>query len=63
MKFHGQIRFLGHPKMSTAAHTKIEVFSAYRARYMPKMPPNPHTYTNVLKTVTYEAANKVFSII
>ena len=63
MNFHGQIRFLGHPKMSTTAHMEIEVFSAYRARYTRKMASNPRTYAAVLKIVTYEAAHKVFQVI
>ena len=63
MKFHGQLRFLGQPKMGAAAHVEIEVFSAYRAGYMRKMPPYSRTYAVVLKTVAYEAAHKVFSII
>ena len=49
--------------MSTVAHAEIEVFSTYRARYTQKMPPKPRTYVAVLKTVAYEAAHKVFSII
>ena len=27
--FHGQMSFLGHPKMSTVAHAEIEAFSTY----------------------------------
>ena len=62
MNFHGQIRFLGQPKMSAVAHMEIKVFSAYRAGYTWKMASNPRTYTAVLKTVAYEAAHMVFSI-
>ena len=62
MKFHGQLSFLGQPKMVAVAHTESEVFSAYRAGYMRKMASNPRTYTVVLKTVMYEAAHMVFSI-
>ena len=48
--------------MGAAAHTKIEVFFAYRAGYTQKMASNPRTYVVVLKTVTYEAAHMIFSI-
>ena len=34
MNFHGQISFLGHPKMSATAHMEIEVFSTYRVGCM-----------------------------
>ena len=63
IKFHGVFDFLGHSKIGTMDHVEIEGFSTYRARYTWKMPPNPRTYTTVLKTVAYEAAHKVFSII
>ena len=49
--------------MGIVAHAEIEVFSAYRAGYTWKMTSNPRTYAAVLKTVVYEAAHKVFSII
>ena len=62
-KFHGQLGFLGQPKMGAATHTEIKVFFTYRAGYMWKMASNPRTYVAVLKTVMYEAAHKVFSII
>ena len=62
MNFHGQIRFLGQPKMSAAAHAKIEVFSTYRAGHTRKMPLNPRTYAIVLKIITYETAHMVFLI-
>ena len=63
MNFNGQIRFLGQTKIGATVHVEIEGFSAYRAGYMQKMPPNPRTYAAVLKTVTYEAVHKIFSII
>ena len=34
--FYGQMSFLGHPKLCTAAHAEIEAFSAYRDGYMQK---------------------------
>ena len=46
--------------MSAAAHTEIEAFSTYRARYTRKRASNPRTYAVVFKTVAYEAAHKVF---
>ena len=63
IKFHGQLSFLGQTKKGVVAHVEIKGFSMYRARYTWKMPPNPRTYTTVLKTVAYEAVHKVFSII
>ena len=52
--------FLGHLYMSTTAHTEIEAFSVYRAGYTQKKTSNLRTYAVVFKTVTYEAAHKVF---
>ena len=63
IKFHGQLSFLVQTKKGVAAHMEIKGFSAYRASYTQKMPPKPRTYATVLKTVTYKAAHKVFSII
>ena len=63
IKFHGHLSFLGQTKKGAAAHAEIEGFSMYRDRYMRKMPPYSRTYAAVLKTVTYEATHKVFSII
>ena len=62
MNFHGQIRFLGQPKMSAAAHVEMEVFFTYWAGYTWKMASNPRAYMAILKTVAYEAAHMVFSI-
>ena len=58
--FHGQMIFLGHPKMGAVAHTEIKAFSTYRARYMRKRTSNPRTYAVVFKTVAYEAAHMIF---
>ena len=63
IKFHGQLSFLGQTKKGTVAHAEIEGFFMYRAGYTLKMPPYLRTYVTILKTVTYEAAHKVFSII
>ena len=60
MKFHGQLSFLGQPKMGATAHAEIEVFSAYRAGYMRKIPSQSRTYVAVWKTVVYAAAHEVF---
>ena len=49
--------------MGAVAHVEIEGFSVYRAGYMQKMPPQSRTYVVVWKTVTYEAAHKVFQVI
>ena len=57
--FHGQMIFLGHPKMSAAAHVEIEAFSAYRDGYTWKRTSNPRTYAAVFKTVAYEAAHVI----
>ena len=62
MNFHGQIRFLGHPKMSATAHTEIEVFSAYRAGYTQKNGLKPAYIRGCFETVAYEAAHMVFSM-
>ena len=63
IKFHGQLSFLGQTKKGVVAHAKFEGFSVYRAGYTRKMPPNPCTYTAVLKIVVYEVVHKVLSII
>ena len=60
MKFHGQISFLGHPKMSAMAHMEIKVFSAYRAGYTRKRASNSRTYAVVFKTIAYEAVHMIF---
>ena len=59
--FHGQMNFLGHPKMSTVDHVEIEAFSMYRAGYTRKRTSNPRTYAVVFKTVTYEPAHMIFN--
>ena len=58
--FHGQIWFFGQSKLVISAHMDIEDFSVYRAGYMRKNHPKLRTYMNVLQTVTYAAAHKVF---
>ena len=58
--FHGQMSFLGHPKMSAAVHTETEDFFAYRDGYTWKRVSKPRTYAVVFKTVTYEAAHVIF---
>ena len=59
--FHAQMDFLGHPKMSAAAHAEIEAFSVYRARYTRKRTSNSRTYAAVFKTVTYKATHMIFN--
>ena len=51
--FHGQMSFLGDPKMSAAAHAEIQAFSIYRAGYTWKSVSKPCTYTAVFKTTAY----------
>ena len=60
VKFHGQFSFLGQTKMGTVSHVEIEDFSAYRAGYTRKMPPQSSTYAVVWKIVAYEATHEVF---
>ena len=60
LSFHGPFNFLGHLKLCVLAHAGIGVFSTYRAGNRKKKCPNPRTYTVVLQTVVYEAANEVF---
>ena len=60
LNFHGPFYFLSHPNMCFSAHTEIGIFSMYRDCRTWKMHRNPCTYTTVLRTVTYRAANKVF---
>ena len=57
--FHGQMNFLGHPKMNIAAHVEIEAVSTCRARYMWKRASNLRTYAVVFKTVAYEAVHMI----
>ena len=58
MKFHGQLSFLGQPKMSATADA--EFVSAYRARYTQKIPSNPRTYDGIWQIVAYAATHEVF---
>ena len=58
--FHGQMSFLGHPKISATAHAEIEVFFMYRYGYTQKRASNPRTYAAVCKIVAYEAAHMIF---
>ena len=60
IKFHGQFSFLGQTKKGAAAHADLDGFSTYRAGYTQKMPPKPRTYAAVLKTIAYEAVQKIF---